>query len=170
MNEGLRVLMVSAYYKNDQPGGLGVTLKFPVDVPEGMSGVAFCRGLEACLPEYDKLTVGEVLEGLRALGEARLDRREAAAEAIMGVHWLQVRRHLAVDEYNGTLFNCIFQNTLINSETNPVTVDLAAAMKSGDPIDVTDVVTASKHPGLDPGLAPSIRAVVDHARAARRDK
>ena len=63
MNEGLEVVLVSAYYKNDKPGGIGISLTF--DAPE--SGVNFCKGLKECLVEYDKLTVDEVLEGLAVL-------------------------------------------------------------------------------------------------------
>jgi hypothetical protein len=160
MNEGLQVVMVSAYYKNDKPGGIGVSLTF--DVPG--SGAAFCQGMEECLTEYDKLSVEELLDGLAKLSVNRPDSQFAAAEAIMGVYWLQERGHLESDEYNGTMFNCMFRGTLVNSEKNPVTLDLASEMASKNAINITDIIKASKVPGLDHGLTASIRAVIDHAR------
>ena len=160
MNEGLEVVMVSAYYKNDKPGGIGVSLTF--DVPE--SGVNFCLGMEECLTEYDRLSVEEVLAGLSQLSKTRPETRFAAAEAIMGVYWLQARGHIASDEYNGTMFNCMFRGSLINSEKNPVALDLVAEMASKNAVNITDIIKASKVPGLDPGLTASIRTVIDHAR------
>ena len=159
MTKDLQVLTVNAYYKNDLPGGIATSLHFVSD-----HGVNFCRGLEECLDAYDELTPEEVFDGLRKLAETKPDTHKAVTEAIMGIHWLQTRHHLVTDEYNGTLFCCIYRGALVNIEMNPVVVDLDAALASKNVVDVTDIVRASKAPGIDRGMAAAIRTTVDHAR------
>jgi hypothetical protein len=157
----LEVLRVSAHFRNDKPDGLGVALDF-----NDSGGVAFCLALEYGLAVYDRqqTTPEQILATLGKFARERPESHDAAAEVVMGVHWLQVRGHLAVDEYNGTLFCCVRGGNLLVVEDNPVAVDLDAATRSA--VDLTDVVMASRVPALDPGLPSAIRAVVEHARAS----
>lgn len=165
MTKNLQVKMISAYYQNDKPGGLGVTLAFDhADI-----GVDFCRVMVPALAEYDKLGLDRVRSELARIAEIRRVRepnRADTAHTIMCVYWMQEREHLVADEYNGTLFACTFDgpagSTLAFSDLNPVTVDLAAEAN----VDLTRIIKAS-HP-LDAGLPKTVRTVVDHAREAAR--
>jgi hypothetical protein len=143
MNPGLRILMVSGFWHDDEPGGIATGMQFP----DG-DGETFCQQLEDCLPEYDKLTLEEVQNELRRLSPHRLQlSRAEISHVIACVHWMQRRRHLMPDEYNGTMFAGVMDDgTIVSSEKNPITIDLATAEMP------------------DAGLKASLRAVVDHAR------
>jgi hypothetical protein len=155
----LRVLMVSAFWRDDEPGGIAAGMQFPDE-----DGETFCQQLEDFLPEYDKLTLEEVQSELRRLSPRRLQlSRAEISHVIACVHWMQRRRHLTPDEYNGTMFAGVMDDgTIVSSEKNPITIDIATEMKSDNAVDVTDIFKASKLP--DAGLKSSLRAVVDHAR------
>ena len=151
--------MVSGFWRDNEPGGIAAGMQFR----ENDDGVVFCQHLEACLPEYDKLTLEEVEGELRRLSPRRHQLSHAeVAHVIACVHWMQQRGHLKADEYNGTLFAGVMGGTVVSSEKNPITIDIATEMKSDNAVDVTDIVKASKL--SDAGLKSSLRAVVDHAR------
>jgi hypothetical protein len=78
--------------------------------------------------------------------------------------WLQERGYIQPDEFNGTQFVCVIDDTIVTSERNPVTIDIRAKLRSDAAIDVSDIVNASQAPGYDRGLVASLRAVSDHAR------
>lgn len=164
----LEVLAVSAYYKNDKPGGIGVGLNFV-----GREGIDFCHELEANLGVYDRLLPLErVLQIVDKFSRDRPDfsdrsslaiRSGAVMDIVGSIYWLQERGHLAPDEYNGLAFGCFRDGALVVSEVNPVTID--DAMTGLVAVDVTDIFRASKAPALDQGLFASLRAVADHARS-----
>jgi hypothetical protein len=114
---------------------------------------------------YDAFGLEGVLASLAQLATTRPETREAATSAILGIHWLQSRQHLAaIDEYNGTVFHCVHRGNLVFCEMNPVLVDLDVAMAGRSAVDVTSIIKASKAPAIDRGMAASIRTAVDHAR------
>lgn len=163
MNEGLQVIQVSAFYCNDRPAGIGVGVVLQFDKPG--KGVEFCQRMEALLPAFND-SPDHHRENLARIAVDRditTPDLQTAIRAIMCVHWLQHHGHLVPDEYNGTTFACTYKGMLINCERNPVTMDLDEAIPTG--VDVTEIFQASNR--LDPGLIPSIRTVVEHAR--RRD-
>lgn len=161
MNEGLKVLMVHAYFRDDQPGGIATGMMF-----DGDDGIDFCRKMEGHLFEYDTHTLDDVVANLARRSPRRhvLTQREVR-HVIMCVHWMQVRRHLVADEYNGTMFVCEYQGTIIPSEINPVTLDMSKVMTSKAAVDVTDILVAGQTT-LDGG-AEALRATMDHTRGRR---
>jgi hypothetical protein len=164
MNEGLQVIMASAFYRDGEPGGIAVGMKFD----SSCNGVAFCEQLEACLPEYDNIGLHLVERQIRHLAPRREGQLDAAEvmHVIACVHWLQTRGHLASDEYNGTIFACVYRGALVNCECNPVTLNLDSELAGKNAVDVTSIVKAS-HLVLDAGATDAIRTVVDHARRQR---
>ncbi len=162
MNRGLQILMVSAFWRDNEPDGISAGMKF--DSPEG--GVEFCTDLEKTLPLYDKLGLQHVRAELVRLAPHRheLDMRDVM-HVVACIYWMQERGHIKPDEYNGTMFGCTLAGTIVSIEQNPVTVDVATALKSKSAVDVTDIFRASKGgPLLDRGLTAAVRAVVDHKR------
>jgi hypothetical protein len=159
VNEGLQVLVVSAFYRDNEPGGISTGCQF--STPD--QGVDFCLHLEEGLPVYDKLSVADVRAELTRFAPRRheLDHKESL-HVTMCIHWLQARGHLKPDEFNGTQFSCVIDGTIVTCERNPVTFDVRRKLQSDAAIDVTDIVHASV-PG-DRGLVDSLRVVLDHAR------
>lgn len=143
MNEGLQVIMVSAFYRDDHPDGISAGMRF--DGPD--QGVEFCRHLEKCLPEYDMLTLEEVIAELRRLAPRRHElTQDEVDHVVMCIYWMRERGHIRPDEYNGPLFACVTSDTIVSCERNPVTFDVATKAVSDEAVDVTDVVKASKAP------------------------
>ena len=135
----------------------------------GDDGVAFCRRLVESLSKYDDATPlgpGPLFTVLSRYSPKRhcLQPNEVIG-IVNAVNWLQVRRHLVADEYNGTMFVVEFDGALVQCETNPVTIDLRKARVGEAAVDVTDIVRASRNT-LDGGVA-AIRAAADHARGRR---
>ena len=162
MNEGLQVIMTSAFYRDGEPGGIAAGMKF---APE--EGVKFCNELEESLLEYDKFTFVQLQSELARLAPRRHDLRPSeACHVIACIYCMQVRNDIRSDEYNGTIFACVLGKTLINCERNPVTLDLTKEMTSKSAVDITVIVKASHLP-LDDGATAAIRTVVDHARRQR---
>lgn len=162
MNEGLQVLMVSAFWRDNEPDGISAGMRF--DAPT--NGVEFCTDLEKTLPLYDKLGLQHVRAELVRLAPHRheLDMRDVM-HVVACIYWMQERGHIKPDEYNGALFACSHEGTLASCERNPVTIDVAAEIKGKSAVDVTDIFRASKGgPLLDRGLTAAVRAVVDHKR------
>jgi len=161
MNEGLQVIMVSAFYRDDKPGGIAAGMRF--DAPD--QGVDFCRMLEDGLREYDSLTLDEVLSELTRLAPSRHElTSDETAHVVMCIYWMRERGYIQPDEYNGPIFACITGDTVACCERNPVTFDVATKVVSDEAVDVTAVVRASKAPMLDRGLTASLRAIIEHAR------
>lgn len=160
VNEGLQVIMVSAFYRDGEPGGIATGAQFP-----NGGGVDLCVHLEEGLPVYDNLSVAEVLVDLAHLSPKRHElNHEESLHVTMCIYWLQERGYIQPDEFNGTQFVCVIDDTIVTSERNPVTIDIRAKLRSDAAIDVSDIVNASQAPGYDRGLVASLRAVSDHAR------
>lgn len=159
MNEGLVVRMVSAFYRDNEPGGIATGMQF-----HGDDGVEFCKLLVEALPRIDaETTVDIACRALTYLSPRRHQLKPVeVADVISVVNWLQVRGHLVADEYNGTIFVCEFEGALVSCETNPVTIDLAKERTGEDAVDVTDILRAAR--GTLDGGKSAVRAAADHTR------
>lgn len=153
MNRIVRVSHVAAYWRNDQPDGIGVMLPF-----DGDRGLRFCGELEQIADKWDLL--GITPEGAIASLKKAIKRHDPIG-VIVCVHWLQTRVHLVTDEYNGTLFMCqLDDGTALASERNPVTI----TDDNTHPVDVTSIIKAGRSADQK-GVIEALRAVQDHARA-----
>jgi len=160
VNEGLQVLTVGAFYRDDEPGGIATGIQFGTD-----EGAAFCAMLESLLPAYDaRANILQLVQDDLARLSARRERLSPAesAHVIMCIYWLQTRGHLVAGEYNGTMFVCLFNGAMLQVERNPVTMDLAVEMVGKNAVDVTDIIQASNP--LDGGAVEAVKVVVEHAR------
>jgi len=158
---GVEVLNVSAWWRNDKPGGIGVGIEFASNPGKG---VAFCRVLESQLPVYDRqITVEEVLDQLSATARRRDQLTDLETMVIItNIYWLQERGRLRSDEFNGVVFTWTTKGTgqLAIGEQNPLFIDTHKAVSAG--IDVTEIVRAGGRLSDPHGAA--FRAVLDHAR------
>jgi hypothetical protein len=150
------IVRISAFWRNDRPGGLGVGIDFHDDP---MGGEEYSRHLSRTLDTWDKNAApGDIVDQLRELAnlETELSDRETFI-AIADIYWLQERGHLETDEFNGVLWNWIADDTrtLVGSEQNPITLDPNTAIATG--IDVTEIARA-------PGSEQALRTIMDHAR------
>ena len=162
MNDGMRVLMVSAFYRDNEPGGIATGIEFR----DGADGVEYCRRLAENMPLGDVAPVAGTLGFLAALSPRRHELSPVEAHAVIcAINWLQCRRHLVADEYNGTMFVVEFDGALIQCERNPVTIDLAKECTGENAVDVTDILHAARGT-LDGGEA-AVRAAADHVRGRR---
>jgi hypothetical protein len=156
------VLMVSGFWRDDEPGGIAAGMQFK-DRDEGLD---LCRVLEASLATYDELTLQEVQSELRRLSPRRNELSSIEVmHVIMCVHWMQRRGHLKPDEFNGTLFAGTLEGNVFSTETNPVLMNLSSEMVGDNAVDMTEIIKASKLP--DRGLVAAVRAVLDHKRGER---
>lgn len=147
------VLLISGFYKNDVPGGVGTGLQFDKDP---LAGISMCEDMVLNLRTYQN----PVSLSKRLLTAGRRT-EEDARRAIMDVYWLQEHGFIEPDEFNGSQFICIVENSIINTEENPVTIDWSRLDTGAT--DVTDILRASKNP-MDRCTIASVRAVADHAR------
>src|SRR5208337_5012492 len=93
MNEGLQVIMTSAFYRDGEPGGIAAGMKF---APE--EGVKFCNELEESLLEYDKFTFVQLQSELARLAPRRHDLRPSeACHVIACIYCMQVRNDIRSD-------------------------------------------------------------------------
>jgi hypothetical protein len=164
-DEDLQILSVGAFFRDDEPGGIAGGLQWQ----DPQRGLALCEQLQDGLVAFDvaAATPADHVSALRTLSPRRHSLTDIDVHyLIMAVYWLQCRGHLVPDEYNGTVFICMYKGALVQSERNPLTMDLDAEMVGPNAVDVTDIVKASQHT-LDLGV-PAVRATVEHLRGGRR--
>jgi len=164
-DEDLQILSVGAFFRDNEPGGIAGGLSWE----DPQRGLALCEQLQEGLVAFDvaAATAADHVSALRTLSPSRHSLTSIDVHyLIMAVYWLQCRGHLVPDEYNGTIFVCMYKGALVQSERNPLTIDLDAELVGDHAVDVTDIVQASEKT-LDLGVA-AIRATVDHVRGGRR--
>lgn len=95
----LPVTSISAFWKNDVPGGIGLTFRFG----DRENGNRMLAGLEATLADYDRNATPEaIVAQLEAWGGTSLS-MEQKYVAVANVYWLERRGHLKSDDFNGVL-------------------------------------------------------------------
>jgi hypothetical protein len=165
------VNQVSAFWENDRPGGLGMSIPFE----DPKVGLKVCRVLHGALATYDahpEVAPDFYITQLRDFGSrAGALTDDEMMIAITNIYWLQERGYLAADEYNGVIFAWTVEAggacSLMMGEQNPVAIDLVAATRNG--IDVTEVVKATAKAGPF-GSTAAFSTVLDYARALGRNE
>ncbi len=151
-----KVLFAHAYWRNDEPDGCGVGFQFPRDSDYGN---AFAHAAYHGLSGYDALGKSPAdffgqLRELKATGKLEFGSTdEECMTAFMDIYWLESRKHIPTDEYNGVIWSWIPPggSAIAMSERNPVTI------VSWDAIDVTKVAKSGDHEGLQAALEASRR-------------
>ncbi len=150
----VRIVAASAFWRNDHPDGLGVTMTFGDD-----DGIAFAQSLLNALPDWDAgATVEDNLEQLAEIAKKKGDMPDADTITFLDVHWLVTRGHLVQDEHNGIQWILAHGDVLAVTEQNPLTIDVEAGIKEG-----VDVTTELRAQSLD-----SLRVINDWARQQKR--
>jgi hypothetical protein len=101
-----RILQISVFYKNNLPGGVGLTLGEPFDLDEVMKTIttandamwveaAASNGLRALISDLRAQLTGIGQKGQRSLTDALL--------AIGNVYLLEKHGHMKIDDWNGLL-------------------------------------------------------------------
>ena len=107
------------------------------------------------------MSAKEVFDQLQKIGATpEKDRKnEERFIAFMNIYWLEQRKHLRADEYNGVIWAWIPPNTkaFAMSEQNPITVG------SWDRIDVSQAVAAA----VESDDLTTLKMVFDALRAGR---
>src|SRR4051794_10628641 len=100
-----RVMSVSAFWRNDRPGGIGFTIQFEGRDPH--AGSHYQEAVERSLLTWDKhANAADLLAQLAdfaTVGGASFTRQEQFV-TIVNVAWLESRGHLASDDFNGILW------------------------------------------------------------------
>lgn len=108
----MAILRASFFWRNDKPGGIGVTFGPPAFSPEDLSRMfegevskGFTKSADLALSSN---VVGDMLAQLGAVGE-RIARNETvsprlAVLAALNIQWLTSRGFIAQDEFNGVQF------------------------------------------------------------------
>jgi hypothetical protein len=99
-----RLILISAFWRNDCPDGVGCTFEF-----QGNDGETMAKLIEDTVKVYDQhpeVPVEEYVEQLRAIGLTPIDLRDEQMLmlAMINIAWLERRGHIPTDEFNGMLY------------------------------------------------------------------
>jgi len=117
----VRIVAVSAFWRNDKPGGLGLTKEFDGE----NDGAEFAQVLLDSLPQWDAhATALDNLEQLVEITRAGERDQRAAITALLNINWLVERGHLMADEYNGLQWALAQEDrgVVAITEKNPLTI------------------------------------------------
>jgi hypothetical protein len=100
---------ICAFYKNDGEGGIG--FYFERDTP-GIDLDKIASIITSAMVDYDEAAKSEgddvfsskLIEQLVEFGRINDLQDKMIAVAMVNIHWLESRGHLAVDDYNGMVF------------------------------------------------------------------
>jgi hypothetical protein len=149
-----KVLFAHAYWRNDEEGGCGVGFQFPRDSD---TGNAFAHTVYRGLSDWDAMGKKPIeffdqLRALKARGRLQFGGTdEDCFLAFMNIYWLESRKHIPTDEYNGVMWSWIppGKSAIAMCESNPVTI------VSWDAIDITKAAKSGDHEGLQAALDAS---------------
>jgi len=154
-----KILGVFAYWQNDKPGGIGVGFDFARHNED--AGVGFAHFVHDHLAHWDRIPAKDIFEQLRLIGEMpEKDRKEEDRFlAFMDIYWLEQRKHLKADEYNGVIWAWVppGMHAIGMSEQNPVTIG------TWEQFDVTLAVNAA----VESGDHTTLQMVLDALRAGK---
>jgi hypothetical protein len=104
----MKIIQASFFWKNDQPGGIGLTFGPPSFSPEQLEEAFNGEIVKTYLRESDQALgtslVDDYLAQLSAIGQAKQQGRltmKMGILAALNIIWLTERGFLAQDEFNG---------------------------------------------------------------------
>lgn len=146
-----RVMVTSAHWRDGQSDGIRLTLHH-----DGDEGTQLARRLLNDLPVWDlNANAEDVLNRLGDIGAREQRDAGSVYTAFMSIFWLTTRGHLAPDEWNGLVWACAYEDMLVFTEQNPLTIDIARGAQTG-----VDVTAEARSGGIN-----AIRTIADWARA-----
>lgn len=107
----MKIISASFFWRNDEPGGLGFTLRSPAFAPEELTNAFSDEAVAEYFRDSDAAlgsnVVATYLDQLADLGrKARKDplRLQECILAALNIMWLTERGFIPQDEFNGPLF------------------------------------------------------------------
>lgn len=135
---------VGAYWRDDQPGGIGFTIDFPPD----RSGNRFAQRCEAALTLFDRNpdALENALGLLTKLGREQHVPDREGLRAVATIHWLEQRGHLRSDDHNGIMWVATTDEAVVVVRLDGLTVDSARLVERYLP------AIELRQEALDPGV------------------